>query len=281
MNLKPGLYIVSTPIGNLSDITLRALEVLKNSDIIFCEDSRVSHKLLTKYSITTSLNVYNDNSDEYARDQIKKLIQCGKAVSLISDAGTPLISDPGYKLVRDLKNKDMHVDVIPGPCALIAALTISGLATDKFLFAGFLPKTQESKTKAFSAILDADYTTIFYETAPRIVSSLQIAYDVLGDRTANISRELTKLYQESKSDNLSNLITHFQKHNPKGEIVFTIEGKQHIDISQLEIEHEVSLLLQQGNTAKTASDIIFGKYKNQMSRKEIYQLVNTLKKTQV
>lgn len=279
MNFKPGLYIVSTPIGNLDDITFRAIETLKKSDLIFCEDTRVSNKLLAKHEIKASLKIYNDNSDGAMRDLIKKLISDGKVISLISDAGTPLISDPGYKLVHELKEEGVHLDVIPGPSAAIAALTLSGLPTDKFLFSGFLPKTEAGKKKVFEDLLQIDATFIFYETANRLVQSLEIALEVFGDRKANVARELTKLYQESKLDNLSALVEYYKKHKAKGEIVFIISGKGNKNISELELEGEISLYLSRGETAKSTSDIIFTKYKENFSRKYIYQIVNRVKRT--
>lgn len=277
MKFQAGLYIVSTPIGNLSDITLRALEALQSSDIILCEDTRVSNKLLAKHNIKASLKVYNDKSDGGLRDFVKKLILEGKIVSLVSDAGTPLISDPGYKLVRELKLDNLHVDVIPGACAVIAALTLSGLPTDKFLFSGFLPKTREGKRKIFEELVALDATLVFYETSNRLLQSLEVALEVFGDREANIARELTKLYQESKLLKISELIEHYKSNSPRGEIVFSISGKADQEISESTLEDEISLLLSKGESAKTVSDAVFAKYKGKFSRKFIYQITNRLK----
>lgn len=277
MNFKPGLYIVSTPIGNLQDITLRALEVLKSADIIFCEDTRVSSKLLAKHGIKTSLKVYNDKSDETLRNFVKKYILEGKIVCLISDAGTPLISDPGYKLVRKLKVEGFYIDSIPGACAALTALTISGLPTDKFLFAGFLPKTKEGKKKIFEELMDIPVTLIFYETANRLMQSLEVAMEVFGNREANVARELTKLYQESKSTTLSNLIEYYRAAPARGEIVLSISGKVHNTITVDIIESELSELIAKGQSAKAASDTVFSKYKEKYRRKDIYQLANKLK----
>lgn len=277
VNLKPGLYIVSTPIGNLNDITLRALDVLKNSDIIFCEDTRVSNKLLVKHQIKASLKVYNDNSDISSRNNIKKLIEDGKVISLISDAGTPLISDPGYKLVRDLKSCGLYVDVIPGPCAAIAALTLSGLPTDKFYFAGFLPKTREGKLKIFNSLSSMQCTLIFYETSPRLLHTLEISLEVLGNRIANVSREITKLYQESNTANLSELIEHYKFTPAKGEIVFSIYGEEFGAVSSDELRVEILNLIAQGLSAKSVSDEMFAKYSEGFSRKDIYKMTNEIK----
>lgn len=277
MNFKPGLYIVSTPIGNLGDITLRAIDVLAGSDIIFCEDTRVSSKLLAKHDIKVPLKIYNDNSDETQRAYIKDLIDKGKVISLISDAGTPLISDPGYKLVQELKEIGANVDVVPGACAIIAALSVSGLATDRFIFAGFLPKTKEGKAKIFKEFMFIDSTIIFYETANRLLQSLEIAVEVFGDREANVSRELTKIYQESRYSTLSELKNYYTKNPAKGEIVLCISGKSKQVVTEDILKTELKNLLSCGKTAKSASDIVFSKYKNQYSRKEIYKLANNLK----
>ena len=277
MNFQAGLYIVSTPIGNLGDITLRALEALQSSDIILCEDTRVSNKLLAKHKIKGSLKVYNDNSDDALRDFVKTLILEGKVVSLVSDAGTPLISDPGYKLVRELKSDNLHVDVIPGACAVIAALTLSGLPTDKFLFSGFLPKTKEGKKKVFEGLVEFDATLVFYETSKRLLQSLEVALEIFGDREANVARELTKLYQESRLSKLSELITHYNKNLPKGEVVFSVSGKTNQAVSEFVLEEQILSFLGEGQTAKTVSDAIFIKYKGQFSRKFIYQMTNRLK----
>jgi 16S rRNA (cytidine1402-2'-O)-methyltransferase len=277
MNFKPGLYIVSTPIGNLSDITLRAIEALKNSDIIFCEDTRISGKLIAKHQINVPLSVYNDKSDETTRKYIMKNIDAGKVVSLVSDAGTPLISDPGYKLVKELRENNYFIDIIPGVSAPIAALTLSGLPSDKFIFAGFLPKTSISLAKFFAQFANIDSTLIFFDSPKRIIASLEVALEVLGDREANISRELTKLFQESKTDKISELIKYYQAHPPKGEIVLLISGKEVIDISIEEVRGEVQKLLRFGESAKDITQNMFQKYHKYYSKGEIYKICNSLK----
>lgn len=277
MNLKAGLYVVSTPIGNLSDITLRAIETLKNSDIIFCEDTRVSGKLLAKHLINTPLSVYNDKSDERTRNYIIKNIESGKIVSLISDAGTPLISDPGYKLVRDLRKKGYFIDVVPGVSSPIAALSISGLASDRFVFAGFLPKTDISKEGVFAELKDIDATLIFFDSSLRIVDSLKIALKVLGNRQANISRELTKLFQESRTSDISSLIEHYENTPPKGEVVLLISGDKVNSVTKQEITEEIKELLKLGGSAKDITEKLFQKYHKYCSKREIYKICNCLK----
>lgn len=279
MQTKPGLYIVSTPIGNLNDISLRAIDTLKSSSVVFCEDTRVSQKLLEKHKINTILKVYNDNSDVQTRGFVKSLITQGKVVSLVSDAGTPLISDPGYKLVRELRNSGLHVDIIPGPSALIAALTLSGLPTDKFYFAGFIPKTTLGKEKLFSSLIQLNCSLIFYDTSPRIVDSLEVAFKIFGNRLANVSRELTKLYQESNTKTLSELIEYYQLYPPRGEIVFIIDGRDVNEISIEELEQDISKLIKQGISAKSASDKVFKRCGDKISRKEIYKIANKVKRS--
>ncbi len=277
MDLKPGLYVVSTPIGNLNDITLRAIETLKNSDIIFCEDTRVSGKLLAKHHITTSLSVYNDKSDEITRKYVIKNIESGKVISLISDAGTPLISDPGYKLVRELREKGYFVDIIPGVSSPIAALTISGLPSDRFIFAGFLPKTDVGREGVFTELRDLDATLIFFDSPLRILSSLKVALKILGDRQANISRELTKLFQESRTNNLSSLLEYYKDIPPRGEVVLLISGKKNISITQEELIKEIKELLILGGRGKDVTEKLYQKYHKYCSKREIYKICNSLK----
>lgn len=286
MILKPALYVISTPIGNLADITLRAIDILTNSDVIFCEDTRVSNKLLEKYSIQVPLKIYNDNSKEVQRLYIKDLIlKKNNIVSLVSDAGTPLISDPGYKLIRYLKKSGVITKVVPGPCSAIAALSISGLPTNKFIFCGFLPKTKQAKYKVFKEFSSLNLTSIFYETSNRLLDSLKIAKEILGDREATVSRELTKLYEESRYARFSELIDHFTVHPIKGEIVLcissiksNISGNSNInEVNEESLKEQLQNLLDTGLSAKSAVKLLFIKYKNEYSRKQIYKLANEIK----
>lgn len=254
---------------------------MKNSDLILCEDTRISSKLLAKYNISAPLKIYNDNSDKSTRSLIYNEIINGKVISIISDAGTPLISDPGYKLIKLLKEKKIHIDVIPGACAAIAALTISGLPTDKFMFIGFLPKTEQAKRKIFSDLVNINCSLIFYETANRILKSIDVAIEILGDKNANISRELTKLHQESNTLKLSELKKYYQENIIKGEIVFIIDNKNN-DNNSAEFENslkkEIESLLRNNLTAKSITNELYNKYNNLISKKEIYNLTNNIKK---
>jgi 16S rRNA (cytidine1402-2'-O)-methyltransferase len=279
MNFRPGLYIVSTPIGNLNDITIRALETLKNSDIILCEDTRISAKLLAKHNITGSLSIYNDKSDETTRKYIIKNIEAGKVVSLISDAGTPLISDPGYKLVREVKEKGYFIDIAPGVSAPIAALTLSGLPSDRFIFAGFLPKTDIGKEKVFLEFAEVDVTLIFFDRSTRIVDSLQAALKILGNREANVSRELTKLFQESRTSDIESLIKYYSHNLPKGEIVLLISGKKSLESSEEKLITEIKNLLILGTHTKDITQQLFQKYHKHYKKSKIYKICNSLKGT--
>ena len=279
MNFRPGLYIVSTPIGNLNDITIRALETLKNSDIILCEDTRISAKLLAKHNITGSLSIYNDKSDETTRKYIIKNIEAGKVVSLISDAGTPLISDPGYKLVREVKEKGYFIDIAPGVSAPIAALTLSGLPSDRFIFAGFLPKTDIGREKVFLEFAEVDATLIFFDRSTRIVDSLQAALKILGNREANVSRELTKLFQESRTSDIESLIKHYSQNLPKGEIVLLISGKKSLESSEEKLITEIKNLLILDTHTKDITQQLFQKYHKHYKKSKIYKICNSLKGT--
>ena len=279
MNFRPGLYIVSTPIGNLNDITIRALETLKNSDIILCEDTRISAKLLAKHNITGSLSIYNDKSDETTRKYIIKNIEAGKVVSLISDAGTPLISDPGYKLVREVKEKGYFIDIAPGVSAPIAALTLSCLPSDRFIFAGFLPKTDIGKEKVFLEFAEVDATLIFFDRSTRIVDSLQAALKILGNREANVSRELTKLFQESRTSDIESLIKYYSQNLPKGEIVLLISGKKSLESSEEKLITEIKNLLILDTHTKDITQQLFQKYHKHYKKSKIYKICNSLKGT--
>ncbi|MDD9334625.1 MULTISPECIES: 16S rRNA (cytidine(1402)-2'-O)-methyltransferase [unclassified Candidatus Tisiphia] len=279
MIFKPGLYIVSTPIGNLDDITLRALETLKNSTIILCEDTRISRKLLAKHNIKTKLQVYNDHSDYQEREFIRTLIDNGAIVSLISDAGTPLIADPGYKLVRDLRKLNYHIDVVPGVSALTTSITISGLPSDRFLFAGFLPKTTEGKKKIFTELSNIKATLIFFETASRIEQSLHTAFTVFGNREVCVARELTKFYQEVKSGLIEDVLNFYNSNIIKGEIVLLISSasEPHKALLADDLKKFIDLYLSKGWSAKSVTDIANENFGRSYSKKEIYSIVNKIK----
>jgi 16S rRNA (cytidine1402-2'-O)-methyltransferase len=219
--LEPGLYIVATPIGNLGDITMRAAEVLARCDVIACEDTRVTAKLLHHLGLHKVMWRYDDHSGERERAKLLEAMQA-QAVALVSDAGTPLISDPGYRLVRDARERGITVTSLPGASAAIVGLTLSGLPNDRFLFAGFLPGKDKARADALAELASIPATLIFYETGPRLAKSLQAIAMQLPGREVSVARELTKRYEECRSGSPEELIAHYEAHPPKGEIVLMI-----------------------------------------------------------
>lgn len=222
--LQAGLYIVATPIGNLGDISRRALEVLKAADLIACEDTRVTAKLLSAFGMKGHLVPYHEHNGDQMRPKILDALASGQRVALVSDAGTPLISDPGYKLVAAVQDAGHMVTSIPGPSALITALTLAGLPTDRFIFAGFPPNKSGARQTFYSDYKDMPATLVFYESARRLTDSLSDALAVFGDRNAAVCRELTKKFEETRRGKLQDLIAHYQDAgNPKGEVVLVID----------------------------------------------------------
>jgi len=218
--LEPGLYIVATPIGNLGDITVRALDILERADVILCEDTRVTLKLLRAYDISTHLMAYHDHNASKVRPQIIDRIKSGQIIAQVSDAGTPLVSDPGFKLVQACVEENLAVTSLPGASAVLNALVLSALPSDKFCFCGFLPNKSGTRQNVLSEMKDVPATLIYYETAPRLLESLQDALTVLGNRFAVVARELTKKFEEVRRGRLSDLVAHYQEQGaPKGEIV--------------------------------------------------------------
>jgi 16S rRNA (cytidine1402-2'-O)-methyltransferase len=221
--LAPGLHVVATPIGNLGDITLRALEALAGADVIACEDTRVTRKLLDRYGITTPLTPYHDHNAAEARPKILARLADGAAVALVSDAGTPLVSDPGFKLVFAARNDGHSVTALPGASATLAALTVAGLPTDRFFFEGFLPPKEAARRTRIAELARIPATLVLFETGPRLAASLADLADGLGAREAAVCRELTKLHEEVRPANLNELAKHYSKEaETRGEIVLVI-----------------------------------------------------------
>lgn len=219
--LNPGLYVVATPIGNLGDLTGRAVDTLRNADRILAEDTRVTGKLLAHIGAKTSMSRYDDHSREADRAAIVARLG-DEAVALVSDAGTPLISDPGYKLVRAAREAGHAVTTIPGPCAAIAALTVAGLPTDRFLFLGFLPAKAKARADAIAEIAQVRATLVIYESGPRLGETLGALRKQLGPREAAVARELTKLHEECVTGTLQELVERYATIVPKGEIVVVV-----------------------------------------------------------
>jgi 16S rRNA (cytidine1402-2'-O)-methyltransferase len=219
--LSPGLYIVATPIGNLGDLSPRAAEILSRADIVAVEDSRVTAGLLRHIGVKRPMTPYHDHNADAVRPGL--IARMGsEAVALVSDAGTPLISDPGYKLVRDARAAGHAVVTIPGPCAAIAALTLAGLPTDRFLFLGFLPSKQQARTEAIAEVAGVRATLILYESGQRLGACLTALADGLGDREAGVAREITKRFEECVTGTLSALAARYADAPPKGEIVILV-----------------------------------------------------------
>jgi len=221
------LYIVSTPIGNLSDISSRAIKVLKDADIIACENSRHTKKLLSHYSVDTRLTSYHEHNEITKSQKLVEELKDGKNIALVSDAGTPSISDPGYRIVKLAIKNSIPVVPIPGPSSVISALTVSGLPPDKFTFLGFLPKTKNQIEKLCDQYINEPHTLIFFESPRRIKKSLKFILDILGNREASVCRELTKMHEEIVCGTLNELSEIFNdREDIKGEVTLVIKGYQ-------------------------------------------------------
>jgi 16S rRNA (cytidine1402-2'-O)-methyltransferase len=219
--LAPGLYIVATPIGNLGDLSPRAAHILSNAAVVAVEDSRVTAGLLRHIGVKRPMTPYHDHNAEHVRPGL--IARMGsEAVALVSDAGTPLISDPGYKLVRDARAAGHLVVTIPGPCAAIAALTLAGLPTDRFLYCGFLPPKAQARAAAIAEIGSVRATLVLYESGPRLGATLAALADGLGDREAAVTREITKKFEEAVTGTLSSLAARYADAPPRGEIVIVV-----------------------------------------------------------
>jgi 16S rRNA (cytidine1402-2'-O)-methyltransferase len=263
MALAGGLYIVATPIGNLRDMTLRALETLKGCDVIACEDTRVSRKLLSAYQIDKPLLSYHDHNADQMRPLILEKIAHGQAVALISDAGTPLISDPGYKLVRDAYDVGLPVTVLPGPSAVMAGLVLSGMPTDRFLFAGFADK------KAYPELVPLNLTLVFFESAQRLTATLKDMAPLFSGRTVAVVREITKLFEEVRRGAFDDLISYYEeKGQPKGEVVVVLSPP----VAQTASLRDIDQLLRQALEAHSIRDactLVAGTLG--VPRKKVYQ----------
>jgi 16S rRNA (cytidine1402-2'-O)-methyltransferase len=221
--LAPGLHLVATPIGNLRDVTLRAIEVLAAADLIACEDTRVSRKLVDHYGIGTPLTPYHDHNAATARPKLLARVAEGAAVALVSDAGTPLISDPGFKLVRAAQDAGHAVTALPGPSAALAAVMVSGLPTDRFFFEGFLPAKSAARRTRIAEIARIPASIVLFETGPRLADALADLAAGLGSREGAVCRELTKVHEEVRRGSLAELARHYAAtDDPRGEIVLVV-----------------------------------------------------------
>ncbi len=248
---EPGLYIVATPIGNLGDITLRALGVLQGAAMIACEDTRVTGKLLKHFGIKGRLQRLDDHASSETRtwiiDEARRM-----PVALVSDAGTPLISDPGYRLVREARAAGVNVVSIPGACAAVSALSIAGLPSDRFLFAGFLPVKDKARSEVLAGLADVTATLVFYETAPRLERALLAIAELWPDREVAVARELTKLHEECRSGTAASLAAHYAAHPPKGEIVLLIGPPSEAEAPVLDADAMLKAALVDAGPGKAA-----------------------------
>lgn len=242
--LAPGLYLVATPIGNLADMTLRALSVLARADVVYCEDTRHSRILLAHYAITTPTRPYHEHNAQTERPRILAQLAAGKRVALVSDAGTPLVSDPGHKLVREAIEAGHRVESIPGPSAVLAAMTSSGLAGDTFLFAGFLPARRAARRSRIAELGSVPATIVLFEAPTRTAETLADLADVLGPRPAALARELTKMHEEIKRATLDTLARELADGELKGEIVILIGPPVAGAVSDAAIEAQLNAALQ-------------------------------------
>ena len=254
--LAPGLYLVATPIGNLADVTLRALDVLRGADTVLCEDTRVTAKLLARYGIAAATQPYHDHNAERARPAVLARLKAGAALALVSDAGTPLVSDPGYKLVRAALADGIAVTVVPGASAALTALLGSGLPPDRFLFAGFLPPKAAARGRALEEIKDIAATLIVYESAPRLAESLADMAAVLGPRPAAVARELTKLHEEVRRGDLAALAAHYRAAGPpKGELVVVIGPPAPATATEAELDRALGVALTHKSLREAVDDV--------------------------
>ncbi|MBL8564684.1 MAG: 16S rRNA (cytidine(1402)-2'-O)-methyltransferase [Hyphomicrobiaceae bacterium] len=274
--LAPGLYIVATPIGNLGDITLRALTVLARADIIYCEDTRHSRTLAAHFRLTAPLRPYHEHNGAAERPRILGALAEGRRVALISDAGTPLVSDPGFKLVREAVEAGHRVESLPGASAVLTALTVAGLATDTFLFAGFLPPKTAGRRTRLGELAGVAATLVFYEAPQRLADTLADLASVLGDRQAAVARELTKLHEEVRRGGLGELALHFASHEPRGEIAIVVGPPLAVEVTDAQIAESLGTALRDArlkDASKTVADALG------VSRGRVYDIGLAMKRS--
>ena len=278
IKLSPGLYFVSTPIGSARDITLRSLDILANADVLAAEDTRTLKKLLEIHGIqlkNRSLISYHDHNGTKARPKLLAHLKNGKSVAYASEAGTPLIADPGFSLLTEVLSMENDVTSAPGPCALIAALTVAGLPTDRFYFEGFLPNNKSQRELKFRGLTSYLGTLIFYESAKRLNDTLVIAKEVFGeDRQGVVCRELTKKFEDIKRGSLKELSEIYLDKNVKGEVVLLVAGAGNTVIDRSEIEQHVKDALKSMSVKDSAEAVAMA---FNVPRRDIYQLALQIK----
>lgn len=272
--LAPGLYIVATPIGNLGDMTRRATDTLGRCDLVACEDTRVTGKLLNLLGLHKPMRRYDDHASDGAREALLAEMAI-KAVALVSDAGTPLISDPGYKLVREARQRGVTVTSLPGASAVVTALSMAGLPTDRFLFAGFLPNKEKARGDVLTELSGVPATLAFYETGPRLVASLEAIAERLPRREVAVARELTKLHEECRTGSAAELATYYLAQPPKGEIVLLIAPPGEAEAPDDDvIDAELRAALTEMSTSQAAGKVAKA---HGLDRKALYARAMALK----
>lgn len=276
--LAPGLYVVATPIGNLRDITLRALETLAGAELVLCEDTRTSAKLLDHYGIKGRRQALHEHNERDKAEDIAARVAAGAAIALISDAGTPLLSDPGFPLIRALAEQALPVFPIPGASALLSALVVAGLPTDAFTFHGFLPPKAGARTNALEKLKDSRETLVFYESPRRLAACLAGMRDVLGNRQAAVSLELTKRFERTFRGSLADLAGQFSEESTKGEAVIIVAGAAEPSAPSAEDWQAALSEAMAGQPLRAAVDEIATRFG--LKRKEVYDAALALKNAQ-
>lgn len=276
------LYIVATPIGNIKDITLRAIETLQNVDIVACEDTRETLKILNEYGIKKKLVSYHEHNKYDKLDDIIKYLQDGLDVALVTDQGTPIISDPGFELVKRVKEEEIKVTSIPGACAVINALVLSGIDAREFVFVGFMPTKQKNINEKLEALKNEQRSIVFYISVHKLINNLKSLIQYFGeDRKASLIREMTKMYEEVYNGSLKNILDEFSHRENKGEFVLVIEGKSEQEIikeqqdkyKNLGLKEHFEILSKKYNDEKLAMKEL-SKIRN-IDKREIYKLLKT------
>ncbi|GAB6138922.1 16S rRNA (cytidine(1402)-2'-O)-methyltransferase [Halanaerobaculum tunisiense] len=273
------LYICGTPIGNLADITLRALDTLGEVDLIAAEDTRRTSKLLNYYDLDTQLTSYHEHNADTKKQKLYNKLQTGNDIALVSDAGMPGVSDPGYKLVNLLREEEMSIKVIPGPTAMTSGLVTSGLATDRFAFEGFLPRKKQKRQQYLRQLTGEERTIICYEAPHRLQKTLQDIWEILGDRQVAVCRELTKKFEEVLTSPVSELVTYYQTNKPQGEIVLVLEGgvsnSSQEEWKDLSILEHVKTEMEEGLTKKEAIKEVA--QVRDLPKSEVYQIATKIR----
>lgn len=274
--LDCGLYVVATPIGNLNDISARALDTLNAAEIIACEDTRVTKKLFALLGISIHKNFicYQNYNEEDKAAGIVDIIKGGQAVALVSDAGSPLISDPGYKLVSLCRKEGVKVYSIPGASAVICALQLAGLPTNRFMFAGFIPNKDKARADLFNELKSINTTLVLYETAPRLLKTLQAAGDMFGTREMAVVREITKLYEDARNGTAQELAQYYTENPAKGEIVLVIAPPCQSESAEIDVKNELLSRLQKMSLKSAVEEVTA---LSGLSKKEVYNQALALK----